>query len=148
MSRRTQIRLSEDEVRGFLEAAHTIILVSNGVGGFPHPVPMWFALDDEGAIRMTTYRVSQKVKNLRRDPRVSLLVESGTAYNELKGAVLYGHAEVVDDVDSVVDTLARVGGQAAAASEGMRRQAAKRVMIRVKPERVASWDHSKLGGVY
>ena len=148
MSRRTQIRLTEDEVRGFLEAAHTIMLVSNGVGGFPHPMPMWFALDEEGAIRMTTYRASQKVKNLRRDPRVSLLVESGTAYNALKGAVLYGHAEVVDDVDSVVDTLVRVGGQGAGASEGMRRQAAKRVMIRVKPERVVSWDHGKLGGVY
>ena len=157
MSRREQIRLDDDEVRAFLEKSQTVILVSNGVGGHPHPMPMWFALDDEGAVRMTTYRVSQKVKNLRRDPRVALLVESGTEYSALKGAVLYGRAEVLDDFDLVVDTLLRVGGQgglpaddarADAVREGMRGNASKRVVIRVAPERVVSWDHAKLGGVY
>ncbi len=106
---------------------------------------------------MTTYRVSQKVLNLQRDPRVALLVESGTEYAQLKGALIYGQAEVLDDFDLVVDTLLRVGGQgglpkdaarAEAAREGMRRNAQKRVVIRVAPERVVSWDHGKLGGVY
>ncbi len=157
MSRRDQIRLSDAEIRSFLEQKKTIILTSNGAGGFPHPMPMWFVLEPDGAIRMTTYVRSQKVKNLRRDPRVSLLVESGEEYEELKGVLFYGNAEVIEDVEQVIDTLLAAAGteaqggdaeQQRAIREGMRKNASKRVLIRVKPERVVSWDHSKLGGVY
>ena len=157
MSRRDQIRLSDAEIRSFLEQSKTIILTSNGAGGFPHPMPMWFVLEPDGAIRMTTYVRSQKVKNLRRDPRVSLLVESGEEYEELKGVLFYGNAEVIEDVEQVIDTLLAAAGTQAQGGdaeqqrlirEGMRKNASKRVLIRVKPERVVSWDHSKLGGVY
>ena len=105
MSRRDQIRLSDEEVRRFLAASKTIILTSNGPGGYPHPMPMWFVLGDDGTLSITTYKVSQKVKNIQRDPRVSVLAESGTEYSELKGVVLYGHAEIIDDLDTVIDTL-------------------------------------------
>lgn len=157
MSRRDQIRLSDAEVNEFLESSKTIILVSSGPDGYPHPMPMWFVRESDGAIRMTTYGQSQKVANLRRDPRVSLLVESGLEYEELKGVVLYGRAELIDDVDQVIDTLLAASGNAAANAasdqkelirEGMRKNASKRVLIRVKPDRVVSWDHAKLGGVY
>lgn len=156
MSRRDQIRLSEGEIRAFLESSKTIILVSNGPGGSPHPMPMWFVLEPDGTIRMTTYGKSQKVQNLRRDPRVAVLVESGLEYQELKGVVFYGNAELIDDTEQVIDTLmgANPARQAAdpeqhgAIREGMRRNASKRVLIRVKPERIVSWDHAKLGGVY
>ena len=157
MSRRDQIRMSEDEVRDFLRATKTIILVSNGPDGHPHPMPMWFAMDDDGVISMTTFRASQKVKNLQRDPRVSLLAESGVEYSELRGVVIYARAEVIDDLDTVVATLlAAAGGEVPeddsearkAMSEVMKRTASKRVCIRVAPERVVSWDHAKLGGTY
>lgn len=150
--------MSDDEVRRFLESKKTITIVSNGPGGFPHPMPMWFARDPDGSIRMATYRTSQKIRNIQRDPRVSLLCESGTEYAELKGVVYYGNAELVDDFELVCDTLLRAGGRGeglpkdrAAAKpiqEAMRKNAEKRFVIRVKPERIVSWDHSKLGGTY
>ena len=150
MSRRDQIRLTDEEVRRFLAASKTIILTSNGPGGYPHPMPMWFVLGDDGTLSITTYRASQKVKNIQRDPRVCVLAESGTEYSELKGVLLYGRAEIIDDLDTVIDTLIAASGQRN--DEGIRatltKNASKRVVIRLKPERVVSWDHSKLGGTY
>lgn len=157
MSRREQIGMNDDEIRSFLRANKTIILTSNGVGGFPHPMPMWFAMDDDLVVSMTTFRASQKIKNLQRDPRVSLLAESGLEYSELKGVVLYGRAELSDDLDAIVATLLAAAGREVAADDGagvaamnevMKKTASKRTLIRVKPDRVVSWDHGKLGGVY
>jgi len=155
VSRRKQICMSEDEVGEFLRSHKTIVLNSIDPHGYPHPMPMWFTVADDGAIWMTTFRVSQKVQNIRRDPRVSLLVESGEVYSELAGVVLYGRAEVIDDIDVVIETLLKASqtpsGDAAAQAavrETMRKTAAKRVCLRVEPERVVSWDHRKLGGVY
>jgi nitroimidazol reductase NimA-like FMN-containing flavoprotein (pyridoxamine 5'-phosphate oxidase superfamily) len=158
MSRRDQIQMSEDEVRRFIDSRKTITIVSNGPGGYPHPMPMWFARDPDDSIRMATYRTSQKILNIKRDPRVSLLCETGVDYEELRGVVLYGKAELVDDFALACDTLLRAGGRgeglpkdATAAKqimEAMRKNAEKRYVIRVKPDRVVSWDHSKLGGTY
>jgi PPOX class probable F420-dependent enzyme len=157
LSRRKQIQMGEAEIRAFLEGARTIILNSIGKDGVPHPMPMWFALDDEGAVVMTTFTKSQKVRNLERDPRVSLLVEAGESYGELRGVVLYGKAELLRETAGVLAILRRVAAKSAegvpdapddAVSEGLRRTAAKRVGIRVAPERVVSWDHRKLGGAY
>ena len=155
-SRRELIQMKPDEVREFMGAQKTITIVSNGRGGFPHPMPMWFAFDDDLTVRMTTFRKSQKVKNVQRDPKVSLLVEDGEEYAELRGVVIYGHCEVVDDVERVKDTLIDIAaGEAPSdpeANEGMRAAiqgtAAKRVLLRVRPETVVSWDHRKLGGRY
>lgn len=156
MSRRQQIAMGEEEVRAFLEQARTIVLNSIGRDGVPHPMPMWFAIEDDGAIAMTTFEKSQKVRNLERDPRVSLLAEDGALYNELRGVVLYGRAELQHGLDAVLEFLERItqrsGGAGDAPPEavraGLQRTAAKRVAIRVRPERVVSWDHRKLGGTY
>ena len=158
MSRRDQIQMTPDEVRHFIDSKKTITIVSNGPGGFPHPMPMWFARDADDSIRMATYRTSQKILNIKRDPRVTLLCETGVEYQELRGVVLYGKAELVDDFTLVCDTLMRAGGRneglpkdPAAAKpimEAMRKNAEKRYVIRVKPDRVVSWDHAKLGGTY
>jgi PPOX class probable F420-dependent enzyme len=152
MSRRDQIRLTDDEIRKFVAESHTIILCTKSPNGFPHAMPMWFRVDDEGTIRITTYSKSQKVRNLERDPRVTLLVESGEAYEELKGVVLYGRAELIRDQERVIDTLIeanKLGDRAdPKVRDMMRNNAAKRVLIEIKPEKVVSWDHSKLGGVY
>jgi hypothetical protein len=158
MSRRDQIQMTPDEIRRFIDSKKTMTIVSNGVGGFPHPMPMWFARDPDDSIRMATYRTSQKIKNIQRDPRVTLLCESGVDYAELKGVVMYGSAELIDDFTLAVDTLLRAGGRGeglpkdpAAAKqiqEAMRKNAEKRYVIRVKPQKIVSWDHAKLGGAY
>ena len=112
MSRRDLIRMTDEEVSRYLDENKTLTIVSNGPDGHPHPMPMWFTRDDDGPIRMGTYRTSQKIKNIQRDPKVTLLCESGTEYAELRGVVIYGHAEILDDYDLVVDTMLRASGQA------------------------------------
>jgi len=157
MSRRDQIRMTEGELRDFVASAQTIVINSIGPDGVPHPMPMWFGVEDDGAIVMTTFRKSQKVRNLERDPRVSLLVEEGAVYSELRGAVLYGKAELIDDADRVLDILSTVAmanqpevdeESMKAVRKGLLATAKKRVGIRIRPERIVSWDHRKLGGVY
>jgi len=150
MARREQIQLSEEEVRSFVGSKKTIILTTNGPRGFPHTMPMWFVQEDDGTIRITTYRASQKVKNIQRDPRVSLLVESGLDYAELKGVLMYGHAELIDDPEVVIETFIAGSGQrdSEEVRASMKKTATKRVVIRVKPERIVTWDHAKLSGAY
>ncbi len=154
-SRRDQIRMSEEELRSFLEQTQTLILCSRGPDDVPHPMPMWWAFDDAGAVVMTTFARSQKVRNLERDPRCSLLAEDGTRYEELRGAVLYGSCELDPDPEAVVDALSRVtakntggGRKPESLRDAVRPMASKRVALRVRPERVVSWDHRKLGGRY
>ena len=91
MSRRDQIRMTDEERGKFLADAQTIIINSIGPGGVPHPMPMWFGIEEDGCVVMTTFTKSQKIRKIERDPRVSMLVEGGTVYNELRGVVIYGY---------------------------------------------------------
>lgn len=156
MSRRDQIKMTDDEVMDFLREARTMILVSNGKDGFPHPMPMWFAVDDNNVVTMTTFRKSQKIVNLKRDPKVALLVESGDDYQELKSIVIYTEVELLDDVAATRDILYNISVQRGdieddgneTIREGMMKTAEKRMGMRFTPDKMVTWDHSKLGGVY
>ncbi len=149
-SPRDAIRLTEDELASLLDEVGTFALATNGPDGFPHVTAMWFAMVD-GRISFWTYRKAQKTRNLRRDPRLSCLFEAGTRYDELRGAMVKGHAELFDDYD----TALRIGTAVArryhpeitveAAEAIAARQAAKRTGVQVLPVTVASWDHRKLG---
>jgi PPOX class probable F420-dependent enzyme len=155
MSRRAQITLTPSEQLELLESERVVVVSSIGPRGWPHSMPMWFVLH-EGGIRVWTYTKSQKVRNLERDPRATLLVETGTEYVELRGVQIEAEAELIRDPETVfefgkeltiryAEGIDSVGGDAAAA---LRAQAAKRVVIHFEPVRVASWDHRKLGGTY
>jgi PPOX class probable F420-dependent enzyme len=158
MSRRDQIIMTKDEVDAYLQSKLTVVINSIGKDGVPHPAPMWFAIEDDGALVMTTFTKSQKIQNLKRDPRVTLLLEDGTVYAELRGVILYGSAELDDDAGAVVSILTAIGrhggssGSSDALSDaeqaGLQAQAVKRTALRVRPDKVVSWDHRKLGGVY
>ncbi len=156
MSRRDQIRMTDEEIRAYLESAKTMILVSNGKDGYPHPMPMWFGVDDDNTVYMTTFRKSQKINNLTQDPRVALLVESGDSYQQLKSLLMYTRAEVIDDLATTIDVMFMLSLQRGdvkadmeeAVKQGLTKTAEKRVVIKMKPEKIVSWDHSKLGGVY
>jgi PPOX class probable F420-dependent enzyme len=152
MNRRDAIRLTEEEQRRFLADSKTIILSTIDPRGYPHAVPMWYVMEGEECL-MTTYGKSQKTMNVRRDPRVSLLVEAGETYDTLKGVLIRGRASVIDDVDACVGVLTRVhrkmlGAMPPGIEAALELQARKRVVIRVTPEHVSSWDHAKLAGVY
>jgi len=155
-SRRELIALSDAEMHDYAESAKTLIIVSNGKDGFPHPMPMWFYADDELNFYCTTFRKSQKVLNFRRDPRATLLIESGEEYADLKSLMVYARTEVVDDFDVVSDTLVKINTKGMEVDEqqiakllaAVAKTAEKRVVLKFLPERFVSWDHAKLGGKY
>jgi len=154
--KRAQIRLTPEERKEFLAKGKTIYLASNGEDGFPHLIAMWYAIDPDGTIVMTTFRKSQKVANLQRDPRCALLLEEGATYDKLKGVFLRGTCEILDDEETTLATLGKVGARASGAStpppkeamEAMRGQARKRVTLLFRADKTRSWDHGKLGGAY
>jgi len=133
-----------------------MILVSNGKDGHPHPMPMWFAVDIDNCIYMTTFRKSQKINNLRKDPRATLLIESGDEYEELKGLVVYTDVELIEDVESIRHILEQITLQRSEIqksdnkdiSQGMLKTAEKRIGLKFTLTKILSWDHSKLDGVY
>jgi len=153
MKRRNLIQMTTEEQQEFLRRTKTLILSTIDQRGYPHSVPMWYQMDGPTFV-MTTYAKSQKVMNIRRDPRVALLAEAGETYDTLKGVLLRGRAELVSDVEMCVGILLRVHEKMAGAplppgaDEALRLQARNRVIIKVTPERVSSWDHSKLGATY
>lgn len=155
MNRRNQIALTPEEQRRYLDDSHTMILGTNGPKGHPQLTAMWYVNDGVDAIWMTTFAKSQKTKNLERDPRATLLVESGRSYPELKGLMLTVRVEIVRDLERVLDMLERVNVKyngltpSPELRHALRGQAAKRVLLKLTPVRTASWDHAKLGaGVY
>ena len=150
--RRNQIAMTEAEQAAFLREGHTLQVASIGPHGYPHQVAMWYALID-GKVHFTTYARSQKVQNLRRNPKLSVMLEAGELYNELRGLVIEGDAEVVEGDVELAARVATMSGSRRPAepppgppSEQTLRAVAKRVVVRVHPVRVYSWDHRKLGG--
>jgi PPOX class probable F420-dependent enzyme len=155
VSRRDRIKLSEGEQRELLDSERVVVVSTIGPRGWPHSMPMWFTVR-EAEIWVWTYAKSQKVRNLERDPRATLLVETGEQYGELRGVQIEAEAELVRDANRVLEFakeltvrytegISSVSGDAATALQA---QAPKRVAIRFEPKRTASWDHRKLGGTY
>jgi PPOX class probable F420-dependent enzyme len=155
VSRRAQIKLTDEEQRELLEQERIVMVASHGPRGWPHVMPLWYVVRD-GEVWVWTYAKSQKVRNLERDPRATLLVETGEQYQDLRGVQIEARAEIVRDTARVLEFAKEltvrytegieiVEGDAAAALEA---QAPKRVAIRFEAARVASWDHRKLGGTY
>ncbi len=148
---RDLVRMSEAEIDAFLDAAHSLQVATLGSDGAPHLTTVWFSTKD-GEILFETYGKSQKVLNLRRDPRIAVLAEDGRTYDELRGVSINGRARIVDDNPERTDLMRfllnhHFPGQSDEQLDAMAvKMAAKRVVIAVTPEKVMSWDHSKLGG--
>jgi PPOX class probable F420-dependent enzyme len=154
-SRRDAIKLAEDEQSELIDSERIVVVSSHGPRGWPHVMPLWYVPRD-GEIWIWTYAKSQKVKNLERDPRATLLIETGVEYGELRGVQIEAEAELIRDTERIVEFakeltirysegIESVEGDAAAE---LQTQAPKRVAIHFHPKRIASWDHSKLGGTY
>lgn len=154
-NRRDQIRLTPEEQLQLLDEERVVIATTIGPRGWPHSMPLWYTVRD-GDIWAWTFAKSQKVKNLERDDRCTLLVETGREYQELRGIQIEARTEIVRDVDEVfefakeltvryAEGIDSIEGDAAAA---LRAQAPKRVALHFHPVRTATWDHRKLGGTY
>ena len=152
MSRRDQIKMTEDEVEEFLQGRRTMCVATVDASGQPHVVAMWYGFLD-GAPAIWTYAKSQKLVNLRRNPRITCLVEDGEEYGELRGVELVGTARVIEDRETILKVGENVyqryfGALDDAGREAVALMGAKRAAAVVDVDRVVSWDHRKLGGVY
>ena len=152
MSRRDQIRMSDAEVDAFLDGRHTMNVASFNHDGTIHLVAMWYAVIDGDPV-FWTFGKSQKIKNLQRDPRVTLLVEEGDEYAQLIGVELVGTAEVLTEKADIMEigeaVFARYFGPVNDESRPyIEMTGAKRFGVRIKVDRVVSWDHKKLDGAY
>lgn len=153
MSQRDRIRMPDAEVAAFLSGQRHMSVATLDPDGWPHLVAMWYVLRD-GAVHFWTYGKSRKAVNLRRDDRITCLVEAGERYDELRGVSLAGRGVLLEDTAEVsalgLEISERYGGplppgpEGDAARAGIAAQAAKRVGVRVEVERVASWDHRRL----
>jgi PPOX class probable F420-dependent enzyme len=153
VSRRDQIQMSAAERAAFLAGQRTVICATNGHGGWPHVMPLWYVLRGED-IWAWTYAKSQKVRNLERDPRATLQVEAGADYGELRGVMIEADTEIHRGIELVAalgaELLSRYGDDSSSpeVNDAIRAQAAKRVALRFAARRMATWDHRKLAGTY
>ena len=148
--------MSEDEVLAFLDEERVVVCATNGRDGFPHLMPLWYVVRTS-EVWAWTYARSQKVRNLERDPRASLQVEAGQAYDQLRGVMFKCDVEIVRDTEQV-EALGReifarytgAGGDLAPEVGAMvAKQVTKRVGLRFVERDRATWDHRKLAtGVY
>lgn len=155
MSRRDLIKLSAEEQLELLASERVAIVSTIGPRGWPHSMPLWYVVRD-GEVWAWTYAKSQKVRNLERDPKATVLIETGHEYNELRGIQIEAEVELIRDFEPVFEFAKELTVRYAEgidsiegdAAEGLKAQAPKRVVLRFVPKRVASWDHRKLGGTY
>ena len=145
--------MSASEMAAFLKEQRVVTCATHGPRGWPHLMPLWYLVRDE-ELWTWTFAKSQKVRNLERDPRATLQIETGEQYQELRGMMIEATAVIHRGLESVsqvgAELLSRYGGgdRTPEAQEAVRAQAAKRVALQFQAQRTASWDHRKLGGGY
>jgi PPOX class probable F420-dependent enzyme len=147
---RDAVRLTDEELDDFLDSNMKVQVATNGPDGHPHLTTLFYVMVD-GQMFFWTYGKSQKIQNLRRDPRITCLVEDGVDYFELRGATIFGKARLIEDYDQLVDLGGRVARRMAGGADLgelgdqiVAQQARKRVGVIVEPEHIASWDHRKM----
>jgi len=153
-NKRASISMTDSEIAAYLEEQTILNIASIGPTGHPHMVAMWYVVMDE-KVTFWTFGKSQKIVNLRRDNKITGLIESGDTYDQLKGLELVGSATIVEDYDTVLAIGKAVGlkynGDGAisdAALPFLEAQAKKRLGIQINVEQIVSWDHTKIGGGY
>ena len=153
-SKRSAITMTEAELARFLDEERVLTCATLGANGRPHLMPLWYVRDGLTLIAWT-YGASQKVKNLERDPRATVQVEAGRdRYGELRGTMLECDVAIERDPERILETGLRLAARYAGADGGpearerVRQQGRKRVVLRLTPTRIVSWDHRKLAGAY
>jgi PPOX class probable F420-dependent enzyme len=146
---RDKIRMSEAEIAALFAECKSLQVATLGPQGEPHLTTLWYTVH-EGKVMFETYGKSQKVMNLRRDPRIAVLCEAGETYDQLRGVSINGRAEIVDAGPPLLELMQRLvesnhpGLAAERAAAQAAQMAEKRVVVVVHADKVVSWDHRKL----
>jgi len=156
---RKDITMTPDEVLGFLVTNTILEVATMGGDGWPHLAPMWYVVDD-GKVVFRSFSKSQKIVNLRRNPNLTVLVETGDEYSRLQGVMIKGTARLVTDRDYVLSIYRRLAAKypmindtpmdldEASLEKAFGRFAEKNTAVIVDPVSTISWDHTKIGGGY
>jgi len=148
-NQRAQITMSDDEIRTYIEHQRTATMATNGPNGAPHLVAMWYAVI-HGQIWFETKTRSQKAQNLRRDSRITCMLEDGYTYDTLRGVSIEGQGTIVEDPELILNVGISVwerysGPYTEDLKPMVEAMVQKRIAIRVDVDRIRSWDHNKLG---
>jgi PPOX class probable F420-dependent enzyme len=147
---RTRVNMAPQEIMPFIAEQRDLQVASIGQDGTPHLATMWFAVID-GQICFGSFTKSQKIRNLRRDPRLACLVSTGSDYRDLRGVSIAGIARIVDDPEQVARHSVTISrrNQPSESLEALiaaaQSTARRRSLVFVEPVRIASWDHTRLG---
>jgi PPOX class probable F420-dependent enzyme len=150
-NQRSQIVMSDEEIATFVERSRTATLATIGPSGLPHLTAMWYGWID-GKLYFETKAKSQKAVNLRRDPRAVVMIEGGDSYDQLRGVAIEGDATLIDDTTAdeywaaAISVYERYNGPySPEVHQFVEIMMNKRIVVRIEPTRVRSWDHRKLG---
>lgn len=141
-----RIAMSPAEVDAFLRDERTCRVGTIGPDGAAHVSPLWFVWDG-AALWLHSLVRAQRWTDLVRDPRVTVLVDAGEQYDELRGVELSGRAQVVGATpwtgapDPDLDEPVRLFGDKYAG--GALPADGRHAWLRITPEKVVSWDFRK-----
>lgn len=138
--------MTTDEAHAYLDARPGwIVLTTIGRDGYPHSVPIgYFRLGDD--VYVGCRAGTQKIRNIERNPRVSLVVQDGRTMGDIRGVMIQGDATVFtapDDLLRLSREAARLRGTPEEQLPTEARPGA--AYIRVTPHRIISWDYSREG---
>ena len=139
--------MDPSEVDVFLHTERVCRLACVSVGGHPHVSPLWFVWDGAGLWLNSTVR-SQRWHDLERDPRVSVVVDAGVEFNELRGVELSGEVQVASEVPRTPEPraeLAPIERSYAEKYSGTPRVEpdGRHAWLLLSPTRLVSWDFRK-----
>ncbi|MCH2416428.1 MAG: pyridoxamine 5'-phosphate oxidase family protein [Acidimicrobiales bacterium] len=152
-NRRDLIRMTDEEMKLFIEEQKSLQVSCMGPDGWPHLTTLWFAVVDQRIV-FETYTRSQKILNLQRNPNVTILLEDGIVYEKLRGVMIKGKAVLESKPENVekyakavmIRNQPEIGEEIL--SEAAKQMSLKRTAVIIEPQEIISWDHTKLGGTY
>ncbi|AEA25537.1 pyridoxamine 5'-phosphate oxidase-related FMN-binding protein [Pseudonocardia dioxanivorans CB1190] len=140
------IAMTPDEIDAFLAEQRTCRVATNGTNG-PHATPLWYAWHD-GALWLTSLSRSQRWTDLMADPRIAAVVDAGHDYNELRGVELRGRVEVVGEAPRTGEPCPELDGPEQLMADryhgGVIHHDGRHAWLRLRPEKITSWDFRKL----
>jgi PPOX class probable F420-dependent enzyme len=156
---RKDITMTPEEVQEFLEANTVLQVATMGADGWPHLAPMWYVVED-GKLVFRSFTKSQKIVNLQRNPQLTVLVETGDEYSQLRGVMVKGTARLISAPDYVLSVYGKLAAKypmindqpmtldSSALEAAFGRFATKNTAVIVEPNTTITWDHTKLAGGY
>jgi PPOX class probable F420-dependent enzyme len=140
--------MTDEEIADFIVEQRTAIICSMHPNGSIHAVPMWYGVVG-GMVIIQTKAKSQKIQNLRRDPRLTFVIETGQSYDQLRGVELVGQAEFIDDPAELWELALNIYGRCyGPVTEDQYPIIAdkfkNRLGVRLRVQRTVSWDHRKM----